>query len=138
MASRLDVVEASIADLRAALDSGRITAYDHAGIRLNSVVVMSPQARADAVASDARRASGQTRGPLDGIPYTAKDSYCARGLTVAAGSPAFAELVERCIERQTARVGGSTGSRDRLCKDIKATIANIGPVQRLSGGETRR
>jgi amidase len=106
MATPFDVVEASIADLRAALDSGRITAvglldayleriaaYDHAGIRLNSVVVMNPQARADAAASDARRGSGQTRGPLDGVPYTAKDSYCARGLTVAAGSPAFAELV---------------------------------------------
>ena len=106
MASPFDVVEASIADLRAALDSGRITAvdlletyleriaaYDHAGIRLNSVVVMNPHARAEAAASDVRRASGQTRGPLDGVPYTAKDSYCARGLTVAAGSPAFAELV---------------------------------------------
>ncbi len=106
MAPPFDVVEASIADLRSALDSGRVTAvglleayleriavYDHAGIRLNSVVVMNPQARADAAASDARRTSGQTRGPLDGIPYTAKDSYCARGLTVAAGSPAFAELV---------------------------------------------
>jgi amidase len=101
-----DVVDASIADMRAALDSGRLTAvdlldayleriavYDHAGIRLNSVVVMNPQARADAAASDARRATGQKRGPLDGIPYTAKDSYCARGLTVAAGSPAFADLV---------------------------------------------
>jgi amidase len=30
---------------------------------------------------------------LDGIPYTAKDSYLARGLTAAAGSPAFADLV---------------------------------------------
>jgi amidase len=101
-----DVVEASIADLRQALDSGRVSAvdllesylqriavYDGAGIRLNSVVVLNPQARADAVASDARRASGQTRGPLDGIPYTAKDSYLARGLTAAAGSPAFADLV---------------------------------------------
>jgi amidase len=101
-----DVVEASIEDMRAALSSGRVTAvglleayleriaaYDHAGIRLNSVVVMNPQAAAEATASDARRATGQTRGPLDGIPYTAKDSYCARGLTVAAGSPAFAELV---------------------------------------------
>lgn len=101
-----DVVEASIAELREALDSGQVTAvdlldayleriaiYDQAGIRLNSVVVMNPQARADAAASDARRASGQIRGPLDGIPYTAKDSYCARGLTVAAGSPAFADLV---------------------------------------------
>jgi amidase len=101
-----DVVEASIADLRQRLGSGRVTAvgllesyleriavYDHAGIRLNAVVVLNPRARADAVASDARRASGRTRGPLDGIPYTAKDSYLARGLTAAAGSPAFADLV---------------------------------------------
>jgi amidase len=101
-----DVAEASIAELRTALDSRQVTAvglldayleriavYDHAGIRLNSVVVMNPQARADAAASDERRASGRIRGPLDGIPYTAKDSYCARGLTVAAGSPAFADLV---------------------------------------------
>ena len=42
---------------------------------------------------DARRACRGTRGPLDGIPYTAKDSYLARGLTAAAGSPAFADLV---------------------------------------------
>jgi amidase len=78
-----------------ALDSGRVTAvglleayldrmavYDHAGIRLNAVVVMNPQARAEAAAADALRASRQTRGPLDGIPYTAKDSYCERGFTL--------------------------------------------------------
>jgi amidase len=102
----IDVVEASIAELREALDAGRVTAvgllesyleritvYDQAGIRLNAVVVLNPQARADAVASDGRRVSGQTRGPMDGIPYTAKDSYLVRGLTAAAGSPAFADLV---------------------------------------------
>lgn len=106
MSSPFDVVEAPIVELREALDSGRVTAvglldnyleriaaYDHAGIRLNAVVVLNPQARADAEASDARRSSGRTRGPLDGIPYTAKDSYLARGLTAAAGSPAFADLV---------------------------------------------
>jgi len=106
VSSPFDVVEAPIAELREALDSGRVTAvglldnyleriaaYDHAGIRLNAVVVLNPQARADAEASDARRSSGRTRGPLDGIPYTAKDSYLARGLTAAAGSPAFADLV---------------------------------------------
>jgi amidase len=99
VSSPFDVVEATIAELREALDSGRVTAvglldnyleriaaYDHAGIRLNAVVVLNPQARADAEASDARRSSGRTRGPLDGIPYTAKDSYLARGLTAAAGS----------------------------------------------------
>ncbi|MFG1929815.1 amidase [Mycobacterium sp. NPDC048908] len=101
-----DVVDASIAELRSALDTGRVTAvglleryldriaaYDSGGIRLNAVVVLNQEARADAEASDERHARGRTRGPLDGIPYTAKDSYLARGLTVAAGSPAFAELV---------------------------------------------
>lgn len=103
---RFDVVEASIAQLRAALDSGdvsseeltqeyleRIEAFDRNGIRLNSMVVMNPEALADARASDRRRANGTTLGPLDGIPYTAKDSYLAKGLTAAAGSPAFANLV---------------------------------------------
>jgi amidase len=106
MITPFDVVEASIADLRGALNSGRVTAaglleaylariaaYDEGGIRLNSVVVFNPQAHAEAAASDARRAAGETRGPLDGIPYTAKDSYLARGLTAAAGSPAFADLI---------------------------------------------
>ena len=100
------VVEASIADLGAALERGQISAeallglyldriarYDHAGITLNSIVVMNPDAMIEARASDTRRAVGQSLGPLDGIPYTAKNSYKVRGLTVAAGSPAFADLV---------------------------------------------
>src|SRR5690554_2781631 len=100
------VVEASIADLRAALESGEVTSvelvarylnriafYDRHGIRLNAVPVLNPSMFADARASDLRRAAGELLGPLDGIPYTAKDSYQARGLTVAAGSPAFENLV---------------------------------------------
>ncbi|NEN05209.1 amidase [Diaminobutyricibacter tongyongensis] len=100
------VVEATIADLRAALDAGRVTsvdlvarylnriaAYDRHGIRLNAVPVLNPDMFAEARASDARRARGKALGPLDGIPYTAKDSYKVRGLTVAAGSPAFRDLV---------------------------------------------
>ncbi|MCV7420653.1 amidase [Mycobacterium yunnanensis] len=103
MSAPFEVHEASIADLRAALDDGRVTAveildaylarlaaYDD---ELNAVVVRNPAARAEAAESDARRRDGRTQGPLDGIPYTVKDSYQARGLTVAAGSPAFAELV---------------------------------------------
>ena len=102
----MNVVEASIAELRAALASGRTTAtalvalyleriaaYDRHGPVLNAVPVLNPNMFAEARASDLRRASGQVRGPLDGIPYTAKDSYKVRGLTVAAGSPAFADLV---------------------------------------------
>ncbi|TQJ29865.1 amidase [Microbacterium sp. SLBN-146] len=98
-----DVVERSIAELRAALESGRATASDLVDAylarieaydgELNAVVVRNPAARAEAAASDLRRSRGETRGPLDGIPYTAKDSYLVKGLTAAAGSPAFADLV---------------------------------------------
>ena len=104
--SGFDVVESTIPELRSALQSGtvtavdlvaaylsRIEAYDRLGICLNAVVVLNHDARAEAEASDARRARRATLGPLDGIPYTAKDSFLVRGLTAAAGSPAFEHLV---------------------------------------------
>jgi amidase len=104
----IEVTEVSIAQLRAALESGqttavelvqaylaRIDAYDtpDTPTALNAVVVRNPQVLIEARASDARRAKGQTLGPLDGIPYTAKDSYLVKGLTAASGSPAFKDLV---------------------------------------------
>jgi len=102
----MNIVEASLADLRAALDEGRTTAtalavaclqriaaHDRHGERLNAIPVLNPDIFEEARASDLRRARGETLGPLDGIPYTAKDSYKVRGLTVASGSPAFADLI---------------------------------------------
>lgn len=104
----IEVTEVSIAALREALVRGRTTAvelveayqariaaYDGArtATALNAVVVHNPAALEEARASDARRARGESLGPLDGIPYTAKDSYLVKGLTAASGSPAFAELV---------------------------------------------
>jgi amidase len=120
--SRFNVVEATIKQLRGALEGGEVTSeelvrqylqrietYDSSGIRLNALVVMNPDALAEARASDKRRAEGTALGPLDGIPYTAKDSYQVRGLTVAAGSPAFKDLVAQrdafTIERL--RAGGA-------------------------------
>lgn len=100
------LVDASIADLRAALEAGhtssvaivagylnRIAFYDRHGPRLNSVPALNPSMFEEALASDLRRARGEVLGPLDGIPYTAKDSYMVKGLTVSAGSPAFADLI---------------------------------------------
>lgn len=99
-------VGASIADLRAALEDGRTTsvalvaayldriaAFDRSGPRLNAVPVLNPAMFEEARSSDLRRAEGRSLGPLDGIPYTAKDSFKVKGLTVAAGSPAFRDLV---------------------------------------------
>ncbi|MEN9910973.1 MAG: hypothetical protein RLZZ441_541 [Actinomycetota bacterium] len=106
MSSDFPVVEKSIAELRAALDAGavssvelvaaylnRIGFYDRHGITLNAVPVLNSDMFADARASDERRARGEVLSRLDGIPYTAKNSYQAKRLTVASGSPAFADLV---------------------------------------------
>jgi amidase len=106
----IDVVEATVAGLGEAMRTGRATsadivrahlarveAYDRPGTAtaLNAVVVDNPDAIEEAEASDERRRAGRVLGPLDGIPYTAKNSFLVRGLTAAAGSPAFATLVAR-------------------------------------------
>lgn len=100
-----DPCEASINSITDALRENRTTSlalveyylnrmarFDSSGPRLNAVPVLNSDARAEAIASDERRARGETLGQLDGIPYTVKDSYRVAGMTVAAGSPAFAKL----------------------------------------------
>ncbi|MFT4042311.1 MAG: amidase [Gordonia sp. (in: high G+C Gram-positive bacteria)] len=102
---RVDVVEMSIGDMLAALDRGAVTSvdlvcaylnriayYDRTGRCLHAIAVLNPHCIAEAVASDTRRRAGGG-GPLEGIPFTVKDSYKVKGLTVAAGSPALAGLV---------------------------------------------
>ncbi|ETN42387.1 uncharacterized protein HMPREF1541_01541 [Cyphellophora europaea CBS 101466] len=100
------IVEATIADLTAALTSQRTTAvdlvtsyllriatYDTRNTALNSIPLLNPNVFTEAAASDARRAAGQPLAPLEGIPFTVKDSYKVRGMTVASGSEAFQHLI---------------------------------------------
>jgi len=105
-AETFTLAEASIDDIRKALDSGalssvelsvlylnRIDAYDLRGIKLNAVPVLNDKVLDDAAAADRLRAEGRTDLSLLGVPYTIKDSYKAKGMTLAAGSPAFAKLI---------------------------------------------
>lgn len=102
----LDLVEASIDELQAALSAGTLTSvelvalylcrigrYDIRGPKLNSIPIINPDVFEEAAASDDHRVSGQPIRPLEGIPYTVKDSFKVAGMTVAAGSPAFRNLV---------------------------------------------
>jgi len=144
--SRVPLVETDIPTLAAALAAGettavelvqgyldRIAAYDRepsddgACPALNAVVVDNPEARDEARASDARRASGTALGPLDGIPYIAKDSYMVSGLTVASGSPAFADLV--------AQQDAFTVERLRAAGAICLGLTNMPPM--ANGGMQR-
>ncbi|KAF4301708.1 glu asp-tRNA amidotransferase subunit a [Botryosphaeria dothidea] len=102
----LGLVEASIKDLRQALDSGSLTGvelvslylhrigkYDTRGPSFNSICILNQHVFEEAQAFHDRRATGLPPRPLEGIPFTVKDSFSVKGMTVAAGSPAFANLV---------------------------------------------
>ncbi len=91
---------ATAQNLSQALAAGTLTATELAAFyldrieRLNpglrAVITASDGAAADAAASDARRAAGAVRGPLDGIGVLIKDNVAATGLPATAGSPALA------------------------------------------------
>jgi amidase len=134
------LVEATVAELRDALENGVVTSvelvaaylnrigyYDRHGIRLNAVPVLNPTAFEEARASDERRARGELLSGLDGIPYTAKDSYKVAGLTVACGSPAFEHLV--------ASEDAFTISRLRGAGAICLGLTNMPP---MAGGGMQR
>ena len=102
---RIEVAEASIPQLQAALASGaltsrqlvlaylaRITAYDQIGPSLNSIVTLNPAALAQADALDKERASKGPRGPLHGIPVLVKDNFDTQDMPTSGGALALTTL----------------------------------------------
>lgn len=102
-AGKPNVVEASVADLQAAMQAGRLSAVaitqaylarikaiDQAGPRINSVIELNPDALAIAAMRDQERRQGATRGPLHGIPVLLKDNIAtADKMETTAGSLAL-------------------------------------------------
>jgi amidase len=97
------VAEASIADMRAALEQRRTTSreivmqylarialYED---RLHAVITVNPNALAEADARDRERAQGRVRGPLHGIPVALKDNIHTTDMPTTGGALAFADLV---------------------------------------------
>ncbi|MBD0788349.1 amidase [Vibrio sp. Y2-5] len=97
--------EASIEYINQALSDGVITSvelttmylnriyfYDQNTLCLNSIPLLCSDALTEAQRMDDLRAKGIVLGPLHGIPFTVKDSYMVKGMTVSNGSPAFAHL----------------------------------------------
>ena len=97
------VVEASIDDMRKALEQRRTTSreivtqyltriatYEHL---LNAIITVNPNALAEADARDRERAQGRLRGPLHGIPIALKDNIHTTTMRTTGGALAFADLV---------------------------------------------
>lgn len=99
----VSVVEASIVELRQALEQRRVTSrqlveqylqrialYED---QLNAVIAVNRNALAEADQLDRERAQGRLRGPLHGIPVALKDNIHTTDMPTTGGALAFAGLV---------------------------------------------
>jgi amidase len=102
-ASSFNVVEATISEMRTAMEQGRVTSreivqqylrriatYED---KLNAVIVVNPRALEEADARDRERAEGKVRGPLHGIPIALKDNIHTTDMPTTGGALAFDGLV---------------------------------------------
>lgn len=105
--SGINLQTATVIELQAALKNGtlsserlvqqsldRIAAFDAPTVTgspaLNAIRTLAPTALAQARAADARRAKGESRGPLDGLPVLLKDNVGTTDMPTTAGSIALA------------------------------------------------
>ena len=111
------VVEASIADIHAALRAGRLTcrglvehylrrieAYDKNGPAVNAIVLVNPRALAEADGLDALAGKGGPLGPLHCVPTIVKDNFETVGLQTSNGSLTFEGYVPATDAFQVARI----------------------------------
>src|SRR5262245_36941282 len=119
-AAPFSVVEASIPDMRKAMEEKRVTsrelvqqyllrisAYED---RLNAVVNVNPKALEEAEARDRERAQGKIRGPLHGIPVALKDNINTSFMPTTGGALAFDGLVppyNATLDRKSTRLNSS-------------------------------
>ena len=97
------VVEASIDDMRRALEQKRTTSREIVQqylVRiatyeplLNAIITVNPRALAIADSLDRERAQGRVRGPLHGIPVALKDNINTTTMRTTGGALAFRDLV---------------------------------------------
>ena len=115
-------IEATIADMQAAMASGEATALsitrdhlariermDWAGPQVNSIIEVNPDAEAIALELDRERAQGRVRGPLHGIPIVLKDVVA----TADRMETTAASFALRRLDRPARRRCGGAAPRGR-------------------------
>lgn len=98
-AKSVEFDQATIGELKAAMDAGsltaeqltemclaRIKAFDRAGPKLHAVITLNPKALETARQLDAERKAGKVRGPLHGIPVVLKDNIDTFDMQTTGGS----------------------------------------------------
>lgn len=126
------VVEASIADMRLALEQGRVTSRElvqQSLLRialyeetLNAVISVNPKALAEADVRDRERREGKVRGPLHGIPIALKDNIHTTDMPTTGGALAFEGFVPSYDATLTANL--RNGGAIILAKTVMTELAN--------------
>ncbi len=98
-AARFDVVEATIPEMREALEQGRVTSRELVEAhlvriatfeeRVNATIAVNPRALRIADSLDLERAQGRVRGPLHGIPVALKDNIHTTDMPTTGGARVF-------------------------------------------------
>ncbi len=134
----------SVAEARHGLAAGDFSALElaracieamAAGSHLNAFITETPELALErAAASDARRAKGEVRGPMDGIPVAVKDLFCTEGVLTTAGShildgyvPAYESTVTRNLAEAGAVMLGKT-NQDEFAMGSSNMTSHYGPV----------
>ncbi len=135
-----------VQELAASLADGRLSSRDLVQLCMaridrlngffNAVRCVADDAESQAEASDRRRRSGRSLGPLDGVPVLVKDNIDVRGMTTTAGSLALsgcrptvdAHLIDR-LRRSGAVVLGKTNLSELanfLTEDMPSGYSSLG------------
>jgi amidase len=137
------VVEATIPEMRAALEDGRVTSRElvvQSLIRiatydkfLNAVMAVNTHALEEAEARDRERREGKIRGPLHGIPIALKDNIQTTDMPTTGGALAFAGLVppyEATVTKNLREAGAII-----IAKTVMTELANwvAGPPAPMPG-----
>lgn len=111
------IVEATIAEVHAAMTAGRLTcrdlvrqylrridAFDRNGPSINSLVVLNREIEAQAAELDRRFNTSGLSGPLHCVPVIVKDNFETTGLQTANGALAFQGYLARTDATQVKRI----------------------------------
>jgi len=144
-----EIEEVTVAEMRAAMDAGRLTsrqivemylaridAIDRNGPKLNSIMELNPDALSIADEMDRELAAGSPRGPLHGIPILLKDNIdTADQMLTTAGSLALAS--SRPLQDSTTAARLRTAGAVILGKTTLSEWANFRSTHSSSGWSGR-